>query len=1091
MVRNVNGKFQVKDYIEFKPFKNKDALQFFLFDFHTFFDGLIGYESLIQFQADILPSSNTLKFPDYSISMNRKYPDSFTLKINTNEELAIELASEIENGEFYIENDFPLTEDVVVIPGLYRATNNKTVVVVKTINGTSAQINPNRPMFAELNNFEIQYPENSSDFDKSKLFDQIRLSHLNPEEKSKLTKLVAKYSEIFYLEHQNLTFTSAIKHNINTKDDIPVHSKSYRYPFCHKAEIQKQITKMLEQGIIRHSNSPWASPVWIVKKKMDASGKNKWRLVIDYRKLNDKTVADKYPIPNINDILDKLGRCMYFSTLDLASGFHQIEVDGKDIQKTAFNVEHGHYEFLRMPFGLRNAPSTFQRVMDNILREYIGKICLVYMDDIIVFSTSLQEHMENLSKIFEALRKYNMKVQLDKSEFLQKEVAFLGHIVTADGVKPNPEKIDVIKNWPIPNTEKDLRGFLGVLGYYRKFIRDFARIAKPLTNALRKGEGIRHSPEFVKSFESCKAILTSSTILQYPDFEKPFILTTDASNYAIGAVLSQGPVGSDKPVAFASRTLQKAEENLSTIEKELLAIVWGCKYFRPYLFGRKFTLYTDHQPLTYGLNLKNPNHKLIRWRLDLEEYDYEIKYRPGKQNVVADALSRLPQEININEMEDSDIATAHSADTDDSEFIHMTLRPINHFSNQIVLVIDEAENDRMEEIFTKVFRRTITRKSFDKSLILNIFRNNMDFKRTNCIMCPENLINTVQMVYSSYFSRNKTLKIKMSQTILKDLRTEEEQNELLEKIHNTAHRGIWENQKEISRQFYFPCIKQKLKLFIKLCHICNTMKYERKPYKIKFGESPIPTKPLEILHIDIFISQPDMFLSVVDKFSRFGTISSIKSRAIRDVRRALLKIFSTLGKPKLIICDNEPSLKSIEIRGLLHDMDIEVHFTPSNHSESNGIVERFHSTLAEIYRCIRGKHEKLTNKERYRLACTLYNDTIHSATKLKPREIFFGVKDGDERPLDMVKMLEQRDKLYDEVIVELKKSQNRDLTQRNQHRETEPTLEQKQTVFHRIQGIKNKTKPRYLAVQVNQDRIKTFIDDSNRRLHKNKIKRLK
>lgn len=260
---------------------------------------------------------------------------------------------------------------------------------------------------------------------------------MNEEEKGKLFHVINKFRNIFFVEGEQLSFTNAIKHKINTKDNLPVFTKTYRYPYIHKEEVRRQITDMLNQGIIRPSNSPWSSPIWIVPKKLDASGKRKWRLVIDYRKLNEKTISDRYPIPNITEILDKLGRSMYFSTIDLASGFHQIEVDKEDIQKTAFNVENGHYEFVRMPFGLKNAPSTFQRVMDNILREHIGVRCLVYMDDIIVFSTSLQEHLINLSIIFQTLRNYKMKVQLDKCEFLHKEVSFLGHIVTPEGVKPN------------------------------------------------------------------------------------------------------------------------------------------------------------------------------------------------------------------------------------------------------------------------------------------------------------------------------------------------------------------------------------------------------------------------------------------------------------------------------------------------------------------------------------------------------------------------------------------------------------------------------------------------------------------------------
>lgn len=376
---------------------------------------------------------------------------------------------------------------------------------------------------------------------------------------------------------------------------------------------------MLKEGIIRPSTSPWTSPIWVVPKKMDASGEKKWRLVVDYRKLNAKTINDKFPIPNISDILDKLGRCHYFTTLDLAAGFHQIKMDPADICKTAFSTEDGHDEYVRMPFGLKNAPASFQRHMNVVLAGLVGKICLVYMDDIIIFSTSIQEHCTNLKKVFDALRKSNLKIQCDKSEFLKREVEFLGHIVTSEGVKPNPDKIKVIQNWPLPKNEKELRGFLGILGYYRKFIKDFAKIAKPLTNSLRKDEGIKHTKEFIGAFERCRNILTGSDILQYPDFSKQFILTTDASNHALGAVLSQGITGSDKPIAFASRTLNKSEENYSTIEKELLAVVWACKYFRPYLYGRPFILYTDHKPLTYGLNLKGPNNRLIHWRLALSE----------------------------------------------------------------------------------------------------------------------------------------------------------------------------------------------------------------------------------------------------------------------------------------------------------------------------------------------------------------------------------------------------------------------------------------------------------------------------------------
>jgi hypothetical protein len=316
-------------------------------------------------------------------------------------------------------------------------------------------------------------------------------------------------------------------------------------------------------------------------------------------------------------------------------------MEPNDDPKTAFLTDTGHYEFKRIPFGLKNAPSTFQRVMNNVLRVLQNEICSLYLDDIIIFSTYLQEHVDRLKSVFERLRQSNFKVQLDKSEFLHKEVAYLGHKITSEGVKPNPDKVDAVKKFPIPKTPRDIKSFLGLAGYYRRFIKDFAKITKPLTLCLKKGAKVVHSPQFVESFNHLKELLINAPILRYPDFEKPFVLTTDASNIALGAVLSQNDPPNDLPVAFASRTFNETEQKYSTIEKELLGIVWACKYFRPYLYGRKFKIYTDHRPLVWLMNLKEPNSKLVRWRLKLEEFDYEIMYKKGKKNTNADALSRI------------------------------------------------------------------------------------------------------------------------------------------------------------------------------------------------------------------------------------------------------------------------------------------------------------------------------------------------------------------------------------------------------------------------------------------------------------------
>ena len=310
-------------------------------------------------------------------------------------------------------------------------------------------------------------------------------------------------------------------------------------------------------------------------------------MVIDYRKLNAKSIDDKFPIPNLTEVLDKLWKNIYFTTLDLTSGFHQIGMEKESIPKTAFYTYRGHYEFNRMPFGLKNAPATFQRMMNMVLRDEINKRCLVYLDDIIVFGTSLQEHMDNLKVIFEKLRENNLKIQLDKSEFLMKEVAYLGYIISEEGIRPNPDKINVVKNYTIPKTTKEIKAYLGLLDYYRKFISNFAKLTKPMTRCLNKGSKINiQDKDYIDSFNGSKTLLINAPILQYPDFNETFMVTTDASNYALRAILSQNKDDKDLPIAYASRTLNKHKENYLTIEKELLSVVWATKYFRSYLYGK-------------------------------------------------------------------------------------------------------------------------------------------------------------------------------------------------------------------------------------------------------------------------------------------------------------------------------------------------------------------------------------------------------------------------------------------------------------------------------------------------------------------------
>lgn len=321
-------------------------------------------------------------------------------------------------------------------------------------------------------------------------------------------------------------------------------------------------------------------------------------------------------------------------------------MDPSSKSKTAFSTPFGHYEFNRMPFGLCNAPATFQRLMDRVLVGLQGIELFVYMDDIVVYANSLEEHSRKLNTLLGRLQNAGLALQPEKCMFLRKEIAYLGHLITNEGVKPDPGKIKAVKSFPVPSNRKTIKSFLGLIGYYRRFIKDFARLAKPMTRLLKKSTPFFWNHAAQEAFENLRDTICRQPLLQYPDFRKSFIVTTDASNYAIGAVLSQGDIGKDLPIAYASRTLNDTETNYSTTEKELLAIIFAVNHFRPYLYGHKFTLVTDHRPLVWLHNAKDPTSKLMRWRIKLNEYDYNIVYKPGRVNSNADALSRnVPDEV--------------------------------------------------------------------------------------------------------------------------------------------------------------------------------------------------------------------------------------------------------------------------------------------------------------------------------------------------------------------------------------------------------------------------------------------------------------
>ncbi|UYV61801.1 hypothetical protein LAZ67_1006658, partial [Cordylochernes scorpioides] len=406
---------------------------------------------------------------------------------------------------------------------------------------------------------------------------------------------------------------------------------------CDIETEHKEVDTMLERKVIQPSESPWSAPVVLVKKK-DGT----WRFCVDFRRLNHITKKDVYPLPRIDDVLDHLSSARYYSTMNLKTGYWQVEVDERDREKTAFVTPDGLYEFMVMPFGLCNAPATFERMMDNVLMGLKWNICLCYLDDIVVYSDTFEEHLERLSKVLSCLQQAGLTINPDKCLFGSTRIKILGHVVDKDGIQPDSEKVEAIKKFPVPKSVCDIQSYLGLCSYYRRFIKNFSKIAAPLQILLKKDQKFIWTQEQKDSFESLKKALMQKPVLGH--FKESAItkLHTDASSYGLGAVLVQIQENQENPIAYASRTLSKAEKNYSTTERECLAVIWAIGKFRPYLYGSPFEVVSDHHSLCWLAGLKDPSGRLARWALKLQDFDATITYKSGVKHKDADCLSRYP-----------------------------------------------------------------------------------------------------------------------------------------------------------------------------------------------------------------------------------------------------------------------------------------------------------------------------------------------------------------------------------------------------------------------------------------------------------------
>lgn len=417
---------------------------------------------------------------------------------------------------------------------------------------------------------------------------------------------------------------------------LPISISPYRMAPVELKELEVQIDGLLEQGFIRRSTSPWGAPVLFVKKK-----DNSLRLCVDYRQLNRVTIKNRYPLPRIDDLFDQLKEATVFSKIDLRSGYHQLRVREEDIPKTTFLTRYGLYEFVVMPFGLTNAPAVFMDLMNRVFNPFLDKFVVVFVDDILIYSKSREDHEKHLSIVLQTLRDNKLYAKFEKCDFWKDEVKFLCHVVSKDGISVDPSKVEAVMNWKQPTTVTEIRSFLDLAGYYRRFIQDFSSITSAMTKLTRKGVPFVWTTECEEAFNKLKTRLTTGPVLTTPSSEGGLVIYSDASHQGLGCVLMQD----GKVVAYGSGQLKVHEKNYPTHDLELAAVVFALKLWRHYLYGEKFELFSDHKSLKYLFSQKKLNMRQRRWMELIKDYDFTLEYHPGKANVVADALSRQPRGI--------------------------------------------------------------------------------------------------------------------------------------------------------------------------------------------------------------------------------------------------------------------------------------------------------------------------------------------------------------------------------------------------------------------------------------------------------------
>ena len=749
------------------------------------------------------------------------------------------------------------------------------------------------------------------------------VSHKKPElqdapidQKTKLDleQLLEKNKDAFAEDERQIGTTPLITMSIDTGDQPPIAKRPYTLALKHHDWVRAEIDKLLEAGVIRESDSSWSAPIVVVPKS--DGGK---RLCIDYRALNQITRTYIWPMPRIEDILAKLGKAKFFTTLDLRSGYHHIALDKHSIKKTAFCTPFGKYEYLKVPFGLAQAPSYFQKLMNKVLNGL--NFAFAYLDDIIIFSTTAEEHMRHIQIVIDRLKAAQLKLKKSKCAFFKKELYYLGHLLTTEGIKPQFEKVKAIHEMKPPSNPKGIREFLGMVGFYRKFINRFADAARPITKLTRKDSKYIWTEECQTGFEYLRTSLTKSPILKYPDPHKRYVVFTDASDQAAAAVLTQEYSDDDgqvkeMPIAYLSAQFNDTQFKWSTVVKEGYAIYYAMKKWRHYLEDAEILLKSDAKSLQKFLNGRTDNLKLDRWSLELQGRNIQVEHIPGYKNKAADCLSRLPfvtRKRNDNPLKDEDISVNAVQPEDD------TCCPLCEVDLTDTKTLQQEDKHciRISKLIADPKSRFHERDSYgydDKGILYHINRENgREYKAT---VVPRVLVKTVLKEMHDHF----------------------------------GHFGIGKTYSLIKRYYYWPKMIKHIQSHVDSCTLCRREKMQADKYQLQTTE--IPNRAFGKVSIDLIVDLPvshngnKNILVMVDQLTSWPIATAIPDKEATTVANAIHKdLILQHGAPEILLSDNGKEFCNDTLAYVCQEYGIAQHFTSPYTPRSNGKTENFNKFL--------------------------------------------------------------------------------------------------------------------------------------------------